>query len=386
MASLTNHVIEYLEKCTIFDERYSNLKCINIDKTGEKDRQGAFSIIFKADDIIMDEQVIIKFYDPANNSIYRQLCFERESSILTTLLNKKRCLQLKKALKDIIITINIGNNNVELRLKYFVTEYLPISIIDSFYNKTNVSIIDKLFLYKDIVLSVRALHSHEVYHRDLKPDNLRGYIDNLKRIVVAIDLGTAIKEETPELQLAYISNVGHRGYSSPEAFVGFAGDRKLCFLTDFYALGCMLYELFNQDFFFIRMERDKYLTFLSYLRNTISSTPEHLKQQKWKELLTKYSHIIQYPDFSEFGSDIPTVIQDYLNNIFHGLISFNYNIRLTDFDYILHTIDTCITILRNETYQKEKLKRRKEYSARHKSNMEAIRIKHCSCKSEVEHD
>lgn len=380
--TITEYVISNLESTTLFDGRYSNLKCINIDITGQKERQGVFSVIFEADDIVINEHVIIKIYDPAKmTDPYRQLCFDRESAILSTLLNKNRCLQLKGALKNITIQININGVDLQLPLKYFVTEFLPISIIESFYNKGNASVKDKLLLFKDIVLSVRALHSHEVYHRDLKPDNIRAYLENLKRIVVAIDLGTAVKEESPKLLLEYGNNVGALGYASPEAYVGFASNRKICFLTDLYAIGCMLFELFNQDFFFIRMYKEQYFVLLTYLKGIILATPERKRWEVWDELIKKHALQIHYPLFSEFGFDIPIVIQDYLTSIFHGLIDFNYRSRLSDFDYIINNINICIKIIETESLQREILKRKKEYRMRRLKNKEAILVKYCRYES-----
>ena len=329
--TITEYVITNIESTPLFDNRYSQLRCINIDITGMKERQGVFSVIFEANDTILNEHVILKIYDPAKmTEPYRQLCFDRESEILKTLLNKNRCLQLKSALKDTTIQLNMNNSDIQLPLKYFVTEFLPISIIESFYNKNNASVIEKLELFKDIVLSIRALHSHEVYHRDLKPDNIRAYLENLKRIVVAIDLGTAVKEDFPQLLLEYGSSVGARGYSAPEAFVGFACERKMCFLTDFYAIGCMLFELFNQDFFFVRMNKENYFVLLTYLRNIVQATPVRKRREVWDELVQKHSHQIHYPKFSEFGFDIPIVIQDYLTSILNGLVDFNYRTRLAN--------------------------------------------------------
>ena len=44
---------------------------------------------------------------------------------------------------------------------------------------------DKIDLFREILLGIRALHMHKVYHRDLKPDNLRG--EEKDNRVIAID-------------------------------------------------------------------------------------------------------------------------------------------------------------------------------------------------------
>jgi hypothetical protein len=64
--NITDCVVDYLEKVPMFDNRFINLKCINYDIV-TRNREGMFSLTFTAKDSVLDEDVIIKMFDP--NSI-----------------------------------------------------------------------------------------------------------------------------------------------------------------------------------------------------------------------------------------------------------------------------------------------------------------------------
>jgi serine/threonine protein kinase len=351
---ITDYVVNYLEKLPIFDNRFINLRCINYD-IATKTREGMFSLTFTAKDSVLDEDVIIKIFDP--NSVgdtYRLECFDRESELLRQFISKRRCLQLKKDLSEVDVTVT--GFPISIKLKYFATEYLPISIISEFYkmpDKSKITIEKKLYIFKQIVLALRAIHNFEVYHRDLKPDNMRGYLEKLKEIVVIIDFGTAICIDTAKLLSRYEYNVGASGYSSPEAIIGLSGNnRELAKYTDFYALGCLLFELFDFDFLFNKFEQvnsGHYLLVIQQLKSKINYKSD-VKTQ-WHQLI-KICPLIQYPEFNSLAG-IPKSIIHRMNGLLGRLIQFDYRTRLCNFDEILRQIDICINIINNEAkYQR----------------------------------
>ena len=76
--------------------------------------------------------------------------------------------------------------------------------------------------------------------------------------MVPIDLGTAIDLASSPIGAAsdYDHPVGASGFSPLEAQVGLANLRGLAKATDVYALGCLLHDLFNLDFHFMRLWND----------------------------------------------------------------------------------------------------------------------------------
>lgn len=371
----SDFIISYMENLEKFEGRYTELKCINFsaDRT---QREGNFSIIFKAYDNIDKEYIIIKFYDPSAGDLYRENCFIREESILKELLDKKRCIQIKSFLKTYDINLEHSGFPLNITLKYFTTEFAPISVMDSFYkNSDEISFIDKIEVYKEIVLAVQAIHKHEISHRDLKPDNFRAYNDSIKKFVVAIDFGTAVLSKCKNVKGSYLSAVGHQSYSSPETRCGLAGDRRLSFKTDYYSLGCMLYELFNEDLFLVTLQRlnKDYDTFLTLGFNELFKKED--KKQHWENFVDKIGNVIKYPDF-DTNENIPNVVKPTLNKVLKGLVHFDYRIRNCSFEIVLMYINNIKTILKNEEIDKSKKKLNELHKANRSKRIQEIADKY----------
>lgn len=229
--------------------RYDNLSCVNFDSvTG--DRVGVLSLVFKGKDTLLDKPVAIKFMDPDKLSDdYRVDGFHREPEILKQLEGKRRCLQLVAgtATHDLIQNYP-GVPPIKLPCKFFVMDWLDKEIEHYFKNQQNFDAYEKLTIFHKIVLAVSAIHDRNIHHRDLKPDNMRAYIErDGENTVVIIDFGTAAHTVSKSLKpsIEYDKSVGAPYFASPEARMGFSGERSLGCSTDIYALGCILHGLFN---------------------------------------------------------------------------------------------------------------------------------------------
>jgi serine/threonine protein kinase len=360
--NMTELIIDQLERQSLFDDRFSNLHCINYDKDPKK-REGVLSLVFSAIDTFQCEDVIIKIYDPDRSTdTYRQDCFDRECELLKGLMSKNRCLQLKKELAE--YELLIADYPMPIKLKYFVTECLPLSITKVFHNSSNAkhfTILDRLLLFKQIILALRAIHKFEIYHRDLKPDNMRAYLENLKQIVVIIDFGTAVRTNDKKIQSTYYSNVGALGYSSPEALVGISGNyRDMAKFTDFYALGCLFFELFDYDFLYNKIEEVTLKRYYYYIRS-LGTNIDYSKGktlEQYIDLLDKTPFSIQYPSFSTYAN-IPLSIYAKMDDLLKHLIQFDFRKRLIDFDKILHQIDFCIKIETNDEKYRKYIERKR---------------------------
>lgn len=295
-----------LEALPLFEGRFSGLKLMNVDPVSGQKR-GCFSLVFRAFDQIEQRTVAIKFYDPnASMDIYRISAFRREYEILTSLIGSERCLQLVAPLRDYALSINTGAGVFTARCEYFVVDWIDEEI-DSYFLTATHSAREKLGLFLDMVLAVEALHSRSVFHRDLKADNMRAFQRALRRIVVAIDLGTAAKFDSGGIQATYGHSAGAPWYAAPEALCGLAGNRSIAPYTDYYALGCLLFELFNPDYFFRAAER--------YWRETASqalvvfrfellryATEPDLPQRFMRELSAALQKQVFVPEFTSLTS------------------------------------------------------------------------------------
>lgn len=168
-------LITTLQGLQLLDGRFSTIRCVNVHPD-KAEKRGCFSLVFSARDTTSGKQVALKFLDPdprVTANLYRGMAFERESAILNHLLNSQRCLQLVQELKFFDIDLPLANGETaKVLCKYFAVEWLDQEI-DDFFLSTGHGSIEKLRVFNNIILAVAALHRREVFHRDLKADNLR---------------------------------------------------------------------------------------------------------------------------------------------------------------------------------------------------------------------
>lgn len=107
-----------------------------------------------------------------------------------------------------------------------------------------------VFIGKQILLGLEAIHSNGLLHRDLKPANIMIGYDGITKIV---DFGLVAQSSSDSLECSHISegalnagNVTHKGrfvgtpaYAAPEQIQG----SKVSAAADLYAFGTVLYEM-----------------------------------------------------------------------------------------------------------------------------------------------
>ncbi|EUJ11289.1 protein kinase family protein [Methylophilaceae bacterium 11] len=354
--------------------RYENLELINWDPTtGQK--RGCFSLVFKAYDKVDAKNVALKFYDLDPRwtaDIYRRQAFTREHEILQILLNTDRCLQLASALETYTIDFpSPSGGSITVSCQYFAVDWIEDSIDHYFLNQQHIDAIEKLELFNEIVASVEALHRHEVFHRDLKADNLRAYQKALKKIVIAIDLGTAARHSSPHLQTTYQHSVGAPAYASIEALSGLAGHRTLAPKTDVYALGCLLFELFNFDYFYRKLhDLNKNYGLVQYAMASFlnGATTEQQQLSAWKLAISKFSKSFIPIEIDSAGSSAPKGIAPILNDCLNLLTNIDCFKRPSDLSVIRSKIRSAITCLKNERAYQTRLQTQRDIRRQKREN------------------
>lgn len=366
----SQYLVNTLEALPLLDGRFEKIKLVNFNSF-KNEKRGCFSLVFSAHDILADVPVALKFYDIHPNLInddYRRACFRREHEILQVVMNKKRCLQLASALStySLVVPISPGLNGA-LPCEYFAVEWIEDDIDDYFFLQENIESINKLYLFNELTLAVEALHRNEIFHRDLKQDNFRQYQEALKRVVVAIDLGTAARYDSGKIQQDYQHQVGASGYAAPEAIYGLAGHRKLAPYTDCYALGCLLYELFNRDYFIREWQR------LNPRGHSIQSlmglelqgkTNDSDKFNAWRLALGKFSSGFEPVRIDGLGNTVPQGIASILNEVLRSLTHVNFSNRPINLEWVRVRIWSAIRALQNEKLYQRKLAISKEMRRR----------------------
>ena len=174
--------------------------------------------------------------------------FEREIRILPELNHPN------------IVTIlywNIGGDPPKF-LPYYIMEYLKGGSLrkhmDEKFNEDRDFVFEPTWVINKIILPIcNALaqaHSSNVYHRDLKPDNIIFTDDTKSSIKVAdwgLVKGDAVDRES--LELTTVTSEGQiggtPGYCSPEQWFAFNKD-EIDGRTDIYSLGILFYEILTR--------------------------------------------------------------------------------------------------------------------------------------------
>jgi serine/threonine protein kinase len=132
----------------------------------------------------------------------------------------------------------IDGGTTENGLPYFVMEYGEGLPLNRFCEERNLSIDERLKLFRQICAAVEFAHKHSIIHRDIKPSNILvtkngepklldfGIAKTSARNGATASTATALRAMTPE-------------YASPEQMRG----ERVTKATDIYSLGVLLYEL-----------------------------------------------------------------------------------------------------------------------------------------------
>ena len=355
LKAITSLLIDQVEATEIIDSRFINMRCVNVTDTS---RKGVCSLVFSADDILEDEKVAIKFLDPAILSHkYYPTAFNREPVLIAEVSHKPRCLSLVRELSDFSLQPTEGVP-ISINIPYFVTEWIDDDIEDYFQSQHEIVALEKLEVYRLALLSIESIHASKIHHRDIKADNFKRKTDNGRDLVVAIDFGTAAHIEMMGIFSIYDQGFtpGASGYSGPECEAGLSGYRDLGDKTDVYALGCLLYELFNSNYLFHDINKTSVIPFIKLvMQNELSSCKNYEEMiKKWGEVVGKYEGSCVPPVIDGLGHTMPLSVIPVLSELYVKMVAFDFNKRLSDLSEAREVIDTAILILRNNEEDKKR--------------------------------
>jgi eukaryotic-like serine/threonine-protein kinase len=126
-------------------------------------------------------------------------------------------------------------------LPYFVMEYAEGVPIDRYCNDRQLSIPDRIVLFRNVCDAVRHAHAHRVIHRDLKPGNILVTAEGVPKL---LDFGISkmlAADPAEATESTAFSRAMTPQYASPEQMRG----APVTEASDVYSLGLLLYELLS---------------------------------------------------------------------------------------------------------------------------------------------
>ena len=174
------------------------------------------------------KRVAIKLIHPglANDALCRRFRSER---------------QTLAALDHPNIVKLLDGGTTEEGLPYLVMDYVDGQAIDEYCDQRQLTVEERLKLFRTVCGAVEHAHQNRIIHRDLKPSNILVTADGSPRL---LDFGIAKllnRELSPEMGLMTTVGIHHMtpAYASPEQARG----DEITYASDAYSLGVVLYEL-----------------------------------------------------------------------------------------------------------------------------------------------
>ncbi len=200
-------------------------KTFGVYKILEKIGEGGMGAVFLAErsDGEFQQKVAVKIIHGGIGS----------ETVLRRFLNER---QILAGLEHPNIARLIDGGTTPDGIPFLVMEYVEGLAIDEYAERNNLSVSERLDLFRRICAAVGYAHKNLVIHRDLKPSNIL-VAENGEPKLLDFGIAKLLKtggNETQTRQFAFTPN-----YASPEQARG----EKLTTATDVYSLGIILYEL-----------------------------------------------------------------------------------------------------------------------------------------------
>ncbi len=251
--------------------------------------RGAMGNVYLAFDTVLEREVAVKTISSTIREEHLKERFIREARAAGKLCHR-----------NIVTIYDFG---VEEDRLYIVMEYLEgKDLYQLIAERTQLDIIERLEIIRQICLGLDFAHQNGVFHRDIKPANIRILKDGSVKIV---DFGLAMMQSSSLTQSGAF--LGTPSYVAPERLQGESGDS----MSDQFSVGIILYEFLTHQRAF---EGDSISTIIY---NVLHSEPRSLDPKfivRFPHLQTVIQKAIakkptqRYPSLKEMAEDLQRLI------------------------------------------------------------------------------
>ena len=214
--------------------------------------KGKNSSVFRAIDPHNEEDDLIVKFCSYHSQIRSDEAEEKRKRFMREIDAVKQAVSLNcgKYLVDIVEDGYLRLSK-DTAIRYYVMEEAECDL-GTYLKKTELSTQQKLLLYSSIMRAMQALHDINLYHRDLKPDNIFQMSGEWK----LADLGFASFREDDFKFDGKNQKIGPAGLMSPEAtnklladrdYANFNGDCEIDAKSDVYQLGNIFWFIMQGD-------------------------------------------------------------------------------------------------------------------------------------------
>ncbi|GGM53917.1 hypothetical protein GCM10011608_43580 [Micromonospora sonchi] len=202
----------------VLNERYRLIELVG---------EGGMGQLWRAHDETLDRHVAVKLISNLSEAPEAAARLRREARSAARLISP-----------HLAIVLDYGRDARTSR-DYVVSEFVPGLNLHQIIRKSGPQEPKQVARWAvQICTALDVVHGAGVYHRDLKPHNVMLTADGLIKLV---DFGIAAYAEASDYTRITMSGsiVGSPAYMSPEQVLNAPIDHR----SDFYSLGCTLYEL-----------------------------------------------------------------------------------------------------------------------------------------------
>lgn len=170
----------------------------------------------------------------------------------------------------------IDGGTTEENTPYLVMEYVEGASITRYANEQNLSLSQRLDLFRKVCEAVSFAHRNLIVHRDLKPDNILICEDGTPKL---LDFGIAKLMSATEIKATVTRHQPLTPeYAAPEQITGAA----ITTATDIYALGVILYELIAHQRPFTGVDKTSSQSLLRSITEKEPLRPSKIQSSEFK--------------------------------------------------------------------------------------------------------